>query len=217
MANFEEIIQFVVAGNEAKVKELVREMIDAGVKPLDIINQGLIAGMNIVGPKFKNGEMYVPEVLMSGRAMSTGIEIIKPYIADKDVPSIGKVVLGSVEGDLHDIGKNLVGLMLESAGFTLINLGVDVSAEKFVQSVKELNPDIVAMSALLTTTMLSMKDTIDQLKVEGLRNQVKVIVGGAPLSPEFANEIGADGYASDGASAVDLCKELLPKKEVKQC
>lgn len=209
MATYEEVSRAVISGNEASVKDLVKSLLDSGKDPLEIINEGLIAGMNIVGTRFKNGEMFVPEVLMSARAMSAGLDIVKPLIAETDMPSIGKVVIATVKGDLHDIGKNLVAMMLESAGFTVINLGVDVSPEKFAEAVKEHNADIVAMSALLTTTMLAMKDTIDVLKEQGLRDKVKVIVGGAPISQDFADEIGADGYAPDAASATELCKKLI--------
>lgn len=209
MASFEDLSKQVIAGNQVKVKEVTQALIDEGSAPLDIINLGLIAGMNIVGSRFKNGEMFVPEVLMAAKSMSAGIEIVKPLIADKDMPSIGKVLLGTVKGDLHDIGKNLVGMMLESGGFTVINMGIDISPEQFIKAVKEHNPDILAMSALLTTTMLHMKDTIELLKEEGLHNKVKVIVGGAPISQDFADEVGADGFAPDAASAVDLCKKLL--------
>jgi 5-methyltetrahydrofolate--homocysteine methyltransferase len=165
--------------------------------------------MNIVGPRFKNGEMFVPEVLMSAKAMSAGLEIVKSVLTEADVPSIGTIVIGTVEGDLHDIGKNLVAMMIESAGFKVVNLGVDKSPREFVLAVKEHNPDILAMSALLTTTMMNMKETIDALKEEGLRDKVKVIVGGAPVSQSFADEIGADGYAPDAASAAELCKNLV--------
>ncbi len=209
MPNFEELSNAVIAGNEAKVKELTKSLVDQGVGPLDIINDGLVAGMNVVGARFKEGDMFVPEVLMAARAMHGGMDIVKPLIAEVDVPSKGKVVLGTVKGDLHDIGKNLVGMMMESGGFTVINLGVDVPPEKFVEAVKEHKPDFVAMSALLTTTMLAMKDTIEVLKEEGLRDQVKVLVGGAPVSQEFADEIGADGYAPDAASATELCSKLV--------
>ncbi|HHT63034.1 MAG TPA: cobalamin-binding protein [Clostridia bacterium] len=209
MASFEDLSKQVITGNQVKVKEVTQALIDEGSAPLDIINLGLIAGMNIVGSRFKNGEMFVPEVLMAAKSMSAGIEIVKPLIADKDMPSIGKVLLGTVKGDLHDIGKNLVGMMLESGGFTVINMGIDISPEQFIKAVKEHNPDILAMSALLTTTMLHMKDTIELLKEEGLHNKVKVIVGGAPISQDFADEVGADGFAPDAASAVDLCKKLL--------
>jgi len=209
MANFEELSNAVIAGNEAKVKELTQKAIDEGVEAIDIINEGLIPGMTVVGTRFKAGEMFVPEVLMSARAMQGGMELVKPLIADTDMPSAGTVVLGTVKGDLHDIGKNLVGMMMESAGFKVINMGVDVSAEKFVEAVKEHKPQVVALSALLTTTMPAMKDVIELLKEEGLRDDVKVLVGGAPVSQDFADEIGADGYAPDAASATDLVKSLL--------
>jgi 5-methyltetrahydrofolate--homocysteine methyltransferase len=209
MANFEELSKSVISGNLAKVKKLTQALIDEAVSPLDIINQGLIAGMGVVGARFKNGEMYVPEVLVAARAMSSGIEMVKPLLVDQEIPSAGKVLLGTVKGDLHDIGKNLVGMMLESRGYTVINAGIDVPPEKFVAAIKEHKPHILAMSALLTTTMLHMKDTIELMKEEGIKDQVKVIVGGAPISQDFADEVGADGFAPDAASAVDLCNRLL--------
>ncbi|HHX50428.1 MAG TPA: cobalamin-binding protein [Clostridia bacterium] len=209
MMDFEKLSSAVIAGNEVKVRELVQSYLEESIDPLEIINQGLVGGMGVVGARFKNGEMFVPEVLMSARAMNGGLDLVKPLIADTDLPSVGKVVLGTVKGDLHDIGKNLVGMMMESAGLTVFNLGVDVSPEKFVAVAREQQANIVAMSALLTTTMLHMKDTIEILKEEGFRDQVKVIVGGAPVSNDFAEEIGADGYAPDAASATDLCKNLL--------
>ena len=209
MANFEELSNSVISGNLAKVKRVTQALIDEGVSPLDIINQGLIAGMGVVGARFKNGEMYVPEVLVAARSMSAGIEMVKPLLADQEMPSAGKVLLGTVKGDLHDIGKNLVGMMLESRGYTVINAGIDVSPEKFVQAIKEHKPNVLAMSALLTTTMLHMKDTIELMKEEGVKDQVKVIVGGAPISQDFSDEVGADGFAPDAASAVDLCNRLL--------
>ncbi|HBV88561.1 B12-binding domain-containing protein [Desulfosporosinus sp.] len=207
MTNFEPLNQSVISGRVDQVKEQTKAMVDAGVSPIEIINQGLIAGMNVVGVRFKNGDMFVPEVLMCARSMAAGIEIVKPLIADTDMPSKGKVLIGTVKGDLHDIGKNLVGMMMESGGFNVINLGVDIPPEKFVAAIKEHKPDIVAMSALLTTTMLQMKDTIELIKEEGLN--VKYIIGGAPISQEFADEIGADGYAPDAASSVDLCLKLI--------
>ncbi|WP_407313534.1 B12-binding domain-containing protein [Desulfosporosinus sp. SB140] len=209
MANFEELSKSVISGNLAKVKKLTQAHIDEATSPLDIINQGLIAGMSVVGARFKNGEMYVPEVLVAARAMSAGIEMVRPLIADQEMPSAGKVLLGTVKGDLHDIGKNLVGMMLESRGYTVINAGIDVPPEKFIQGIKDHKPNILAMSALLTTTMLHMKDTIELMKEEGIKDQVKVIVGGAPISQDFADEVGADGFAPDAASAVDLCNRLL--------
>jgi 5-methyltetrahydrofolate--homocysteine methyltransferase len=209
MANFEELSKSVISGNVTKVQKVTQTLIDEGISPLDIINQGLIAGMSVVGARFKNGDMFVPEVLVAARSMSAGVELVKPLITDGEMPSVGKVLLGTVKGDLHDIGKNLVGMMLESRGFTVINAGIDVSPEKFVQAIKEHKPNILAMSALLTTTMLHMKDTIELMKEEGMKDQVKVIVGGAPISQDFADEVGADGFAPDAASAVDLCNRLL--------
>lgn len=207
MANFDTLAQSVIAGKEAQVKEQVQELISAGVAPLDIVNLGLIGGMNVVGVSFKAGDMYVPEVLMSAKAMSSGIALLKPLMTDTDMPSAGKVIIGTVKGDLHDIGKNLVAMLLEGSGFAVVNIGIDIEPEKFVAAVKEHNADIVAMSALLTTTMTKMKDTIELIKEEGLN--VKCIIGGAPVSQEYANTIGADGFAPDAASAVDLCKQLL--------
>ncbi len=209
MPTMNELAQSVIDGSVDQIKSQVQSLISVGTNPLEIINQGLIAGMNVVGSRFKAGDMFVPEVLMSARAMGSGMELVKPLIADKDIPSQGKVILGTVKGDLHDIGKNLVSMMMESGGLEVINLGIDVAPEKFLEAVKEHKPDIVAMSALLTTTMPGMKETINLLEVEGLRNKVKVIIGGAPVSKEFAASIGADGYAPDAASATDLCKELV--------
>ncbi len=209
MATLESVSQCVINGNLGEVKGQVQSLIDGGSDPLSIITDGLIAGMNVVGAKFKAGDMFVPEVLMSAKAMATGVELVKPLIAAEDMPSLGKVVIGTVKGDLHDIGKNLVGMMLESSGFTVINVGIDVPPEDFIKAAKENGAQIVAMSALLTTTMLAMKETIDLLVEEGFRENVKVIIGGAPVSQEFADEIKADGFAPDAASACDLCKQLL--------
>jgi 5-methyltetrahydrofolate--homocysteine methyltransferase len=207
MASFETLTLSVIDGREAQVREQTQALVAAGANPLEIINNGLIAGMNVVGAQFKNGEMFVPEVLMSAKSMAAGIEIVKPLIADKDMPSMGKVLIGTVKGDLHDIGKNLVAMLLESGGFKVINLGIDISPEKFVATAKEQQPDIIAMSALLTTTMMNMKDTIELIKEEGLK--VKCIIGGAPISQDFADKIGADGFSPDAASAVELCRKLL--------
>jgi len=208
MLSFEGLSNAVISGDEAKVKELTKSLIDQSADPLEIINQGLVAGMTVVGARFKVGDMFVPEVLMAARAMHGGMDMVKPLMADGDVPTKGKIVIGTVKGDLHDIGKNLVAMMMESSGYQVINLGVDVTPEKFLEAVKEHNPNFVAMSALLTTTMLSMKDTIEVLKEEGLKDKVKCIIGGAPVSQEFADEIGADGFAPDAASATELCDRL---------
>jgi len=212
MADFEAMAGGVIAGDFNRVAELTRQAVGEGVEPVEIIGQGLIKGMNVVGARFKAGEMYVPEVMMAARAMKAGMELVKPLIAESDLPTAGKVIIGTVAGDLHDIGKNLVGMMMESAGMDVVNLGVDISPEKFAQAVREHKPDIVALSALLTTTMLSMKETIEVLQEEGLRGAVKVIVGGAPVTGDFAVEIGADGWAPDAASAKDLALELAGKK-----
>lgn len=212
MADLERISNGVIAGDDAEVAELTRQAIDGGVQPSEIINSGLIKGMNVVGQRFKAGEMYVPEVMIAARAMKAGMELVRPLIVESDMPTAGKVVIGTVAGDLHDIGKNLVGMMMESGGMTVVNMGVDISADKFAQAVREHKPDVLALSALLTTTMLAMKDTIELLKEEGLRDSVKVIVGGAPVTADFANEIGADGWAPDAASAKDLAVELAGKK-----
>lgn len=206
MSDFNDLAQIVIRGDFTSSKSLTQKMIDGGVDPLAIINEGLMAGMNVVGVRFKAGEMFVPEVMMSAKAMSTGIELVKPLIADGNMPTAGKVVIGTVKGDLHDIGKKLVTMMLESSGFVIIDLGVDVAPEKFVKAVQEHKPQVVGMSALLTTTMLNMKNTIDAFKAAGLRESVKVVIGGAPVTQSFADQIGADGYAPDAASATELCK-----------
>lgn len=211
MAEFNKMSEMVIAGDFAGVKALTQKMIDDQVDPISIINDGLMPGMNVVGVRFKAGDMFVPEVMMSAKAMAAGIELVKPLIAESNMPTAGKVLVGTVKGDLHDIGKKLVNMMLESAGFQIIDLGVDIAPAKFVEAVKEHKPDVVGMSALLTTTMLSMKDTIDALKEEGLRDRVKVIIGGAPVTQSFAEQIGADGYAPDAAAATDLCKQLTAK------
>lgn len=210
MSSFEKLIQSVFNGKEVDVRDIVQEKLDENVKPIDIINKGLLAGMNLVGKRFKDGDMFVPEVLMSARAMSSGIELVKPYIAKYEISASGTVLFGTVQGDLHDIGKNLVGMILESNGYKVIDLGVDVNADTFVEAIKNYEPDILALSALLTTTMLNMKETIELVKKSGLK--VKIIIGGAPITKEYANEIDADGYAPDAISAVDLCNALLGTK-----
>ncbi len=208
MADLKEISESLMAGNAPKVKELCQKAVDEGVKPGDIIREGLISGMMVIGDKFKKNEVYVPEVLIAARAMHAGLDVVKPLLVEGDIESAGKVVIGTVKGDLHDIGKNLVAMMLEGAGFEVINLGVDIAPETFVDKVKEHNPDFVALSALLTTTMTAMKTTIEAFQEAGVREQIKILVGGAPVTQKFAEEIGADGYAADAASAVDVAKSL---------
>ena len=203
------IIDNLVGLNEPKVIELVRNALDEGVAAKEILNQGLIAGMDIVGEKMENEDMFIPEVLMAAKAMGSAIEILKPLLAEEDIRAMGKVIIGTVKGDLHDIGKNLVAMMVESAGFEVYDLGADILPDKFVEEIKEKDANILCMSALLTTTMPMMKNTIDALKESGLREQVKIMVGGAPVTKIFADEIGADGYAPDAGSAVKLAKALL--------
>lgn len=202
------ISEGVIAGDHVKVAESTRLAIEKGVGPSRIINEGLVKGMNEVGKRFKGGTMYIPEVMVAARAMKAGMGLVKPLILEGDTVSNGKVLLGTVAGDLHDIGKNLVGMMMESGGLTVIDLGIDVSANTFAGAVREHKPDVLAMSALLTTTMLAMKEAIELLEKEGLRDSVKIIIGGAPVKNEFANEIGADGWAPDAVAAKDLAIDL---------
>jgi len=207
--DYEALSDCVIEGDDERAGKLTQKAIDAGADPVEIITQGLTGGMSVVGARFKSGEMFVPEVLASARAMSVGMDLVKPLILAGDMPSAGKVVIGTVKGDLHDIGKNLVAMLLESAGFTVINVGTDIEPAAFVQAVKDSGADVLGLSALLTTTMLAMKATIDLLAEAGLRDKVKVIVGGAPVTQDFADEIGADGFAYDGGAAIDLCKSLI--------
>jgi 5-methyltetrahydrofolate--homocysteine methyltransferase len=198
-----------VDGDANMVRELTQAALDAGAKPEEILNRGLIVGMNEVGRRFKADECYIPEVLISARAMHAGLDLLKPLLSENDVEPVATVVLGTVAGDLHDIGKNLVGMMLEGGGFKVIDLGVDVSPGKFLDAVKEYKPDMIAMSALLTTTMPSMQKTIKEFEAAGVRSQVKIVIGGAPITAGYSRQIGADGFAPDAASAVDLAKQLL--------
>jgi 5-methyltetrahydrofolate--homocysteine methyltransferase len=208
VADLQALAQAIINGKAPEAKALTESALAEGVSPADILSQGLIAGMNVVGEKFKNNEFYVPEVLIAARAMKTAMEVLRPQLAKSGVQPVGKVAIGTVRGDLHDIGKNLVAMMLEGAGFEIKDLGVDVKPERFVEVAKE-GVDIVAMSALLTTTMPAMKDTIEALEAEGVRDKVRVMIGGAPVTQNYCDEIGADGYAPDAASAVDKAKELL--------
>ena len=203
------IVNSVIEGEAEKVRELVQQAITGGVSADRVLSEGLIAGMNVVGERMRKHEVFLPEVLLSATAMHAGMDLLKPLLAASGVGLGPKVVLGTVKGDIHDIGKNLVGMMLTGAGFQVVDIGRDIPAERFVQVAREEQAQVVAMSALLTTTMPEMKVTIDALKAEGLREKVKVIVGGAPVSPEYAAQIGADGYARDAASAMDKVRELV--------
>lgn len=207
--SFEIISGSIIDGDVSTAVDAVQSLIDQGVNPLKIINDGLMAGMNVVGERFKNGDMFVPEVLMSARAMNISIDLVKPLINEGDMPNAGTVIIGTVKGDLHDIGKNLVAIMMESAGFKVIDIGIDASVEKFVQTVKDNNAKIVAMSAMLTTTMFYMKKVIEALEENGLKNQVKIMIGGAPVSAKFAQDIGADLYTVDASSAAKEGKKML--------
>ncbi len=208
MADLEGLAQAIINGKAPDAKELTDKALAEGVPPGDILNDGLVAGMNVVGVRFKNNEFYVPEVLIAARAMKTAMESLRPELANSGVEPKGRVAIGTVRGDLHDIGKNLVAMMLEGAGFEIVDLGVDVKPEQFVEAVKG-GAGVVALSALLTTTMPAMKDTIEALTVGDVRGQAKVMIGGAPVTQNYCDEIGADGYSPDAASAVDKAKELL--------
>jgi len=203
------IYENTVNGNAAKVKELTQAALAEGVPPGEIVTKYLIPAMGEVGDRFERNEFYVPELLIAARAMQAALALIKPLLSESDIQSAGKVAIGTVKGDLHDIGKNLVAMMLQGAGFEIVDLGVDVAPDKFVEAVKNSGAQVVALSALLTTTMPAMKTTIEALKAAGLRDKVKVIIGGAPVTQRYADEIGADGYAPDANSAVRKTKELL--------
>jgi 5-methyltetrahydrofolate--homocysteine methyltransferase len=209
MADLNAIAENLIKGQAPKVEELVREAMDEGVSVRDILNEGLIGGMSVVGEKFKNNEFYVPEVLIAARAMKAGMALIRPQLVEEKVEPIGKASIGTVKGDLHDIGKNLVAMMLEGAGFEVIDLGIDVSPEQFIESVHAQGAQIICMSALLTTTMPSMQTTVDAVKESGLTDKVKTMIGGAPVTQAYADQIGADGYAPDAASAAETARELI--------
>jgi 5-methyltetrahydrofolate--homocysteine methyltransferase len=199
----------VLEGDFEGVKSNMQVALDAKLDPKIILSDGMIAAMHEVGCRFEAGDYYLPEMLIAARAMQTGMAILKPYLQQTDSKSSGKVVIGTVKGDLHDIGKNLVALMLEGAGFEIIDLGSDVPIEEFIRAVQEEKPDIVAMSALLTTTMPMMQQTINAFEAAGLRDKVKFIIGGAPVTEMYANQIGADGFSSDASRAVSLAKSLI--------
>jgi 5-methyltetrahydrofolate--homocysteine methyltransferase len=201
----------VIQGQKDDTGKLTQEALQAGLSAEDILYKGLMPGMDHVSTKFKTGEMFVPEVMRSARAMLNAMEVIKPIMAETGVRMVGKVLLGTVKGDLHDIGKNLVGMMCEGAGFEIKDLGINVEPEAFIEAVKEFEPDIVGMSALLTTTMRTMGDTIKAFEEAGVRDKVKVMVGGAPVNQAFADKIGADAYAPDAAAAADKAKQFVGK------
>lgn len=205
-----EIYQFVLGGKIDNVPVAVQQALDADISANEILDSGLIAAMKEVGRLFEEGEFFVPEMLISAKAMQGGLNILKPYLVDSGIEPTGKVIMGTVKGDLHDIGKNLVAMMLEGAGYDVLDLGTDVSAESFLEQVKE-GADILGLSALLTTTMPSIETTIQALQEAGLRDSVKIIVGGAPVTQNYADDIGADGFAVDASRAVTLVNKLLNK------
>ncbi len=207
MIDPEKFYEALSEGSMDKVKELTQAALNGGEAPDKVLKTGLIPAMDRIGERFRNNDIFIPEVLIAARAMHAGLGVLKPILAKSSASSAAKVVIGTVKGDLHDIGKNLVGMMLEGAGFEVVDLGIDVSPEKFIQSAKENGAKIIGMSALLTTTMMQMKTTVEKIKSDGLA--IKTMVGGAPVTAEFAKQIGADGYAPDAASAVSKVKEIL--------
>jgi len=209
MVKYKELTKSIIKGDNVKSKEIAQKLVNKGINPTEILNDGLIPGMDIVGEKFSAGEYFIPEMLIAARAMHSAMDVIKPLLAESNTPSRGTVIIGTVQGDLHDIGKNLVAMMLEGKGFTVIDIGVDVSAEKFVEEAKKNNANIIGISALLTTTMTGMKEIIETFRADDKVKNVKIMIGGAPLTQEYADKIGADGYAPDAASATDLAADLL--------
>jgi len=209
LAILEDLAAVVIKGDADAAKSLTEEAVSQNTSAEDILNMGLVAGMNVISGRFKNNEIFIPEVLVAARAMKAGMLIIRPLLAEASVESLGKIIIGTCGGDLHDIGKNIVAMLLEGAGFEVIDLGADVPKEKFIESAKKENPDVLGMSALLTTTMGFMKDMVEALEEAGLKDKIKVIVGGAPITQSYADEIRADGYAPDAASAVDLVKSEM--------
>ena len=209
MIDQEKFYKALSEGSMEGVKKLTQEALNRGESAESILRQGLIKAMDQIGVKFKNCEIYIPEVLIAARAMHAGLGVLKPILAKSTTSTMAKIVLGTVKGDLHDIGKNLVGMMLEGGGFEVVDIGIDAPPEKFIEAAKEHGARVIGMSALLTTTMMQMKATIEKAKAAGLSSRLKIMVGGAPVTAEFAKQIGADGYAPDAASAVGKVKELL--------
>jgi 5-methyltetrahydrofolate--homocysteine methyltransferase len=199
----------VLEGDSEKSLKLVQRGLKKELSPKEILDNGLVVGMDEVGARFKRGDMFVPEVLMSADSMAAAMKILRPLLVESGAELLGKIVMGTVKGDLHDIGKNLVSMMCEGAGFEVNDLGKDIDPDSFVEAVKEFNPDVLGMSALLTTTMRSMENTIKALEEAGLRDKIKIMIGGAPVTQAFSDQIGADGYASNAASAADLAKSLV--------
>lgn len=209
MDELKDLAEKVEKGKHFEAEEATRKALDGGIQPYDVLVKGLQAGLAVVGERFKRNECFIPEVLLAARAMHSGMDILRPLLAESGAKPIGKIVLGTVQDDLHDIGKNMVGMMLEGAGFHVVDMGVNVSVERFVEAVEREEAGILGLSALLSTTMPNLKTVIERLEENGLRDKIKVLVGGAPVTEIYAMEIGADGFAPDAANAVDKAKELL--------
>ena len=209
MDELKDLAEKVEKGKHLEAEEATRKVLDSGIQPYDVLVNGLQAGLAVVGERFKRNECFIPEVLLAARAMHSGMEVLRPLLAESGSKPIGKIVLGTVQDDLHDIGKNMVGMMLEGAGFHVVDMGVNVPVEKFVEAVEREEAALLGLSALLSTTMPNLKTVIDRLEENGLRDRIKVLVGGAPVTETYAMEIGADGFAPDAANAVDIAKELL--------
>lgn len=212
MSILEEISEFLQKGKRKNVKALIEQALEEGIDPKIILKEGLMSGMSIIGGKFKREEVFVPDVMMAARAMNVGLSILEPKLVEAGNEPIGRVVIGTVQGDLHDIGKNLTAMLLKGAGFEIYDMGVDVSAEAFLEKAEEVNADIIGLSALLSTTMPQMKEVIDLLKEKNLRDKYIVMIGGAPITNEFAEEIGADYYTPDAASAAEVAKKAVESK-----
>jgi 5-methyltetrahydrofolate--homocysteine methyltransferase len=208
-SQFTALSEMIVEGNIADIVVVTRQALDDGAQAHEILEQGLLPGMDVVGQRFKVGDMYIPEVLLSARTMGAAMEILRPLLSEKDASGAGTVVIGTVEGDIHNIGKNLVAMMFEGAGFAVIDLGVDVKPQAFVDAAKRHRPQILAMSALLTTTMPKMAETVNALREAGIRDHLTIMAGGAPVTEDYAEQIGADGYAPNAAAAVDKAKALM--------
>jgi len=213
MHNLKELTDAIIDGNAERAEDLTKRAVDSGISPIKIVNNAMIVGMDEVGRLFAAGEFYIPEMLIAARAMHAAMDVVKPLLSADEIGIRGTVVLGTVKGDLHDIGKNLVGMMLDGAGFTVVDLGVDVPSSRFLDAIREHDAGVVGMSALLTTTMMEMKTAIRDLAEAGLRDGVKVIIGGAPITQEYADIVGADAYAADAAAAVDIVKRLLSARQ----
>lgn len=209
MADFSVLQESVITGKKIEVAEITRQLLDDNVAPKEILDDGLIPAMAVVGQRFENGEFFIPEMLLAARALNAGLEILKPLLEETDTKPVARVLIGTVKGDIHDIGKNLVAIMLRGSGFEVIDAGVDVPPSRFVELVNETGVEIVGLSALLTTTMPAMKDTIDEFESSGIRDKVKIMIGGAPVTEDYAEKIGADGFGRNASYAVRLAKNLI--------